>query len=138
MVHPADTGRANQFDEELVLEVTVKQEYSTARGKPWKIINESCKLMTDYIDWKRSSPYSIQEIHTIFGIEAAHDTLTKRLGLAAGDYVGKKHLKLVADFWPILEKFTAPMKHFMERGERAFVRALKACWRHLYLAKGLL
>ncbi|KAL2622127.1 hypothetical protein R1flu_002332 [Riccia fluitans] len=144
-------GVNKKFDGELVLEVTVKQEYSTARGKPWNIINESCMLMSDYIDWKRSSPYSIQEIRTIFGVEAAQDTLTKRLGLAAGDYVGKKHLKLVADLlahsgeihgltyygyrdwmrnlhFPIpftAGIFRAPMKHFMEGGRQGIRESLK-------------
>ncbi|KAL3691937.1 hypothetical protein R1sor_005588 [Riccia sorocarpa] len=142
---------ANQFEGELVLEVTVKQEYSTGRGKPWKIMIESSMLMTDYIDWRRSSPYGIQEIQTIFGVEGAQATLTKRLGLAAGDYVGKKHLKLVADLlghsgeihgltfygyrdwmrnlhFPIPFTggiFRAPMKHFMEGGRKGISESLK-------------
>ncbi|BBN13029.1 protein MpNRPE1b [Marchantia polymorpha subsp. ruderalis] len=129
---------------ELVLEVTVKELYSQSRGMPWRTVQESCIQFVDYVDWQRSSPYSIQEIKSVLGVDAARDVLLQRLELAAGNSIGNKHLKLVADFmvysgevqgltsygyrdWMRSLKFSspftagafrAPIKHFLEAGRK--------------------
>ncbi|BFI30785.1 protein MpNRPE1a [Marchantia polymorpha subsp. ruderalis] len=85
---------------ELVLEVLVKQKLSTKRGVPWMITTEACLQIEDAIDWRRSSPYSVQEIKYAFGVEAARDCILQRFNLAtqaSGNSIEIQHLKLVAD-----------------------------------------
>lgn len=62
-----------------MLEVLVKQKLSTKRGVPWMITTEACLQIEDAIDWRRSSPYSVQEIKYAFGVEAARDCILQVL-----------------------------------------------------------
>ncbi|XP_024400544.1 DNA-directed RNA polymerase IV subunit 1 isoform X2 [Physcomitrium patens] len=85
---------------ELVLEVTVKKECCKSRGKAWKIVTESCLPIMQLLDWQRCTPYSIQELNHVFGLEAAKGVLLQRLELAIagmGKPVNLEHLELIAD-----------------------------------------
>jgi len=85
---------------ELVVEVTVKNSASKTRGQAWEVVKEACLPIMETLDWQRSIPYSIQEIHQNLGIEAAKEVLLQRLGLAAagmGKHLLSEHLKLIAD-----------------------------------------
>ncbi|KAL2633755.1 hypothetical protein R1flu_005234 [Riccia fluitans] len=132
---------------ELTLEVTVKRVFSRGRGIPWNITKEACIPVEEAIDWRRSSPYSVQEMRCAFGIEAARDCILERFNLATqatGSAMGVQHLELVADlmvhsgevhgltshgYRDLLRSlktkapltagaFRAPIKSFMEAGER--------------------
>ncbi len=60
---------------ELVVEVTVKNSASKTRGQAWEVVKEACLPIMETLDWQRSIPYSIQEIHQNLGIEAAKEVL---------------------------------------------------------------
>lgn len=66
---------------ELVLEVTVKKECCKSRGKAWKIVTESCLPIMQLLDWQRCTPYSIQELNHVFGLEAAKGVLLQVLAV---------------------------------------------------------
>ncbi len=60
---------------ELVVEVTVKNSASKTRGQAWEVVKEACLPIMETLDWQRSIPYSIQEIHQNLGVEAAKEVL---------------------------------------------------------------
>lgn len=55
-----------------MVEVVVQEKFSTTRGSAWSIMKEACAPI-GCIDWRRSSPYSVQEVRHSLGVEAARD-----------------------------------------------------------------
>ncbi|KAJ7516349.1 hypothetical protein O6H91_22G055100 [Diphasiastrum complanatum] len=85
---------------ELVVVVTVDKAHCKKRGLAWSSIIMACTPILDLLDLRRSTPASIQEIRHTLGIEAAHQSILKRISLALktmGNPVHDSHLKLVAD-----------------------------------------
>ncbi|CAM6103095.1 unnamed protein product [Calypogeia fissa] len=110
-------------DGELVVEVVVQEKSCTGRGEPWSIMKEACALI-DTIDWRRSSPYTVQEVRHSLGVEAARDCILQRLTLATqagGCPVSQTHLKLVSDLMVHSGDVTG-LTHF---GYRDLMRSLK-------------
>lgn len=56
---------------ELAIEVVVKApKGSGQRGAAWLAVKDACVPVLDMIDWRRSTPYAIQEICKGYGVEA--------------------------------------------------------------------
>ncbi|KAL3692818.1 hypothetical protein R1sor_006469 [Riccia sorocarpa] len=100
-LHPQFMSRKRVDPGELILEVlTTKAKGGGKRGAAFSAVKNASLLFTDDINWTRSSPYSIQEINHVFGVEAAWESMRKRLVLATkemGRAVRREHLTLVAD-----------------------------------------
>ncbi|CAM6122097.1 unnamed protein product [Calypogeia fissa] len=100
MVNSIYQAKRRDFGE-LVVEVVVKApKGSGKRGASWQSVQEACILVMDMIDWRRSTPYAIQEIYQSYGVEAAHQIILKRLTVATkvmGKPVHQRHMTLVAN-----------------------------------------
>ena len=64
----AGANKDNKPMGELVVEVS--SEASSGNGT-WRTVRESCCGIMELVDWQRSGPYSVSEVCSTMGIEAA-------------------------------------------------------------------
>ncbi|XP_024532822.1 DNA-directed RNA polymerase IV subunit 1 [Selaginella moellendorffii] len=126
-----------KWEDELCIEVAF---LSRTRGVPWTHALEACGSISHLVDWQKSTPLSIQEVHVAFGIEAAYQYLLEKLKeftKGCERIINIEHLILIADvachsgsvngfIAGVLRK---PWKNIdaNESGYEAFVKNLSGC-----------
>ncbi|KAH7423403.1 hypothetical protein KP509_12G053900 [Ceratopteris richardii] len=89
----------NQVRGEIFVEVNTSSV--SQRGKSWELVENACSEIAHYIDWRRSRPYSIAEVFSVLGIEAARTVIYERLQQCTyklGMKIWDQHLLLICDF----------------------------------------
>ncbi|PIA54622.1 hypothetical protein AQUCO_00900884v1 [Aquilegia coerulea] len=100
------SSKAEVSTGELYLKVHFSETCKT--GESWNLLVDKCLPIMDIIDWEKSHPDSIPDIHCAYGIDGARDHFLSKLKVIVSQ-IGKsillEHLVLIADCLSLTGEF---------------------------------